>query len=488
VLDVSSLLQKPLDSVADHRQGGGVIVGPSGWADERNLGSGGPSDAGYFWAIGGNQDTIKELGILGCRNGVLDHRSAAERADVFSRDSLAATPGGDDGDFHLVVHMWNRLTRWFQFSDPRQYEQRRAELLRAAPIPVIWLLGKTGSGKSSIIRYLTGATAAEIGSGFRPQTRRTRVYDFPDETAPLIQFLDTRGLGEAEYDHQSDLTELEGRAHLLLVTVRLMDSATQELHQIWQRLRNRNPNLPVLLAVTAVHEAYPGQPHPADDMELGDWPSAAQQALEAQQQRFAGLYDQVVPIDLTQPEDGFQPPDFRGQKLKAALLELFPAAIRQTFYKLEQVNSALGDLQKQRCAPVIMAHSVLAASVAALPLPWLDMPVVLGIQTNLARKLAVIHQQSLDRSNLTQIMGLLGGSVAVQTGLRQGLKFIPYLGMAVNAASAFAITFAAGWTWQWYFSQKRQGHLPTSEEIQQQFRQQLQRGSEIWSESPGRQA
>jgi len=51
------------------------------------------------------------------------------------------------------------------------FDQQRRDAIKAAPIPLLWLFGKTGSGKSSIIRMLTGATEAEIGNGFRPQTK-----------------------------------------------------------------------------------------------------------------------------------------------------------------------------------------------------------------------------------------------------------------------------------------------------------------------------
>jgi hypothetical protein len=76
--------------------------------------------------------------------------------------------------------------------------------------PVVWPLGKVQSGKTSIIRELTQAGSAEIGGGFRACTRTARVFDFPRE-APIIRFLDTRGLGEVE-----DIGFCEGRSHLIL--------------------------------------------------------------------------------------------------------------------------------------------------------------------------------------------------------------------------------------------------------------------------------
>ena len=69
--------------------------------------------------------------------------------------------------------------------------------------PVVWLLGKVQSGKTSIIRELTQATDAEIGAGFAACTKTAQVFDFP-AAAPIIRFLDTRGLDEPGYDPAED--------------------------------------------------------------------------------------------------------------------------------------------------------------------------------------------------------------------------------------------------------------------------------------------
>ena len=101
--------------------------------------------------------------------------------------------------------MWNPLTLFYQNRASRnEFLRRRSELLAHAPIPCLWLLGKTGSGKTSIVRFLTGAPDAVIGKGFRPETRYSRLFSFPDEEVPIVRFLDTRGLGEAGYDAAAD--------------------------------------------------------------------------------------------------------------------------------------------------------------------------------------------------------------------------------------------------------------------------------------------
>ena len=90
----------------------------------------------------------------------------------------------------MKLPMLDLFKSWFGFGSltEEQFERQRAELLKKTPVPVIWLFGKTGSGKSSIVRYLTGATTAEIGNGFRPQTKASLQYDFPTSDQPIVKF------------------------------------------------------------------------------------------------------------------------------------------------------------------------------------------------------------------------------------------------------------------------------------------------------------
>lgn len=90
------------------------------------------------------------------------------------------------------------LWLWKQISpevDSRRVEEILAEARRSLPTPVFWMLGKVQQGKTSIIRALTGREDAEIGKGFRPCTRTSRVYAYPDEEGCFLRFLDTRRIG-----------------------------------------------------------------------------------------------------------------------------------------------------------------------------------------------------------------------------------------------------------------------------------------------------
>jgi uncharacterized protein (DUF697 family)/predicted GTPase len=368
-----------------------------------------------------------------------------------------------------------------------EFLRRRAELLAQAPIPYLWLFGKTGSGKTSIIRSLTGAENAVIGKGFRPQTRAAQLFSFPDDETPIVQFLDTRGIGEAHYDPAADLADFDAKAHLIIVTVRATDQATDEIVRPLRQIRQANRRRPVLLAVTCLHDAYPGRQHPDPDS-FDDSPRPLPESipedlrrvLAAHYARFDGLFDRAVPIDLTPASEGFAAPEFGAQRLKRAILDLLPSAYRQTLLQMEQLSAVLGKMHEERALPLILAHSVLAATAAAVPVPWVDIPVVIAIQSHLTWRLARINQQPLDAATLGQVGGAIGGRVAARLGIREALKLIPWVGVAVNAAAAFALTYASGWVWNWYFLEIRQGHVPSPDELRTMYRRELQKAMQVW--------
>src|SRR2546429_5117759 len=120
--------------------------------------------------------------------------------------------------------MLDRLRHWFSSERRDAQLQKRLKHLRdRMPVPVFWLLGKTQSGKTSLIKYLTGADRAEIGKGFQACTRFSEEYHFPTAETPLLSFLDTRGLDEPGYDASVDLAQFNSRAHVVIVTVRVLD-------------------------------------------------------------------------------------------------------------------------------------------------------------------------------------------------------------------------------------------------------------------------
>lgn len=397
--------------------------------------------------------------------------------------------------------MLDRIGNWVKskfvssMSD-EEFEAQRAEILKETPVPTIWLFGKTGSGKSSVVRFLTGADV-RVGTGFRPETRQSSRYDFPSAEHPVLQFFDTRGLGESEYDPAEDIAKFEESANLMLVTVRLTDNAMEPILRPLHRIRKAQPERPILLALTCLHETYPGRQHPGEDRfdavanlvasrpnsppdDPETLPEKLIVALRNQVNRFEKIADRIVPIDLTQPEDGFDEPNFGGERLKQAIIELLPKTYRHTFLALEESMHSLRDLHERRAMPYILSAASMSATAGAIPVPWIDLPVVAGIQSELIRRLSGIYKQPMDLQQFAKVAGAVSGPMLLRQSLREPLKIIPGVGSAANAALAFATTFALGKACCWYFGEVLAGHAPSKEELREKMADQMNVAKTVW--------
>ncbi len=392
-----------------------------------------------------------------------------------------------------------------------QFERKREELLKKIPVPVFWLFGKTGSGKSTIVRFITGSTQAEIGNGFQPQTKTSFRYDFPSSSQPLVRFLDTRGLGESGYDPKEDIESFDSSTHVVIVVVRVMDHALAEIIEPLRKIRAARPSRPIVLVLTCLHEAYPFEQHSNPDpfdvireskteeptppseekvdldrIESGRRSSSLavhpglQRSLREQEERFSGLVDRIVPIDLTPPEEGFEQPNFGGARLEEALIELLPAAYRQALIHLDDVRNSLRDLTAKQAMPTILTYSSLAATSAASPLPWVDIPLVMALQTRLIYLLADLYDQKMNAGLLVKMAGAVGGRLAVRFAIKAPLKFIPFVGQTANAAMAFAYTYSLGKACCWYFGEMKDGHVPSTDDLNRVWAEQMQHAVSVW--------
>jgi uncharacterized protein (DUF697 family) len=407
--------------------------------------------------------------------------------------------------------MLEKVRHWVDSHKDIQMQQRLELLRHRTPVPVFWLFGKTQSGKTSLIKYLTGADDAEIGHGFKPCTRYSRRYQFPTADAPLLTFLDTRGMDEPGYDPTEDLAQFHDVAHVVVVTVKAMDHSQERMLDQLRRIRKSKPNRPIVLVLTCLHEAYPQQQHPEPypfaspnlDLHQPSSPAPSQDGAQAgpdmsrvpepllrslreQMQRFGGLVDRVVPVDLTRPEEGFSNPTYGGEHLKQVLLEVLPGAFRHTLLSLDEVMRELQDLYARQALPRILGYSTMAATAGAIPIPWLDLLILPGIQSRMIYHLARFYGQPLSAARFLEVASTLGLGVVLRQASREVVKFIPYVGSVAGGAMAAASTFALGKAFCYYYSTIHQGHVPKPDDLRRYYREQLALAEQAWKSLRGK--
>jgi len=266
------------------------------------------------------------------------------------------------------------------------------------PVPVFWLLGKTQSGKTSIIQALTGSSLAEIGQGFRACTRSARVYDFPDADTAFIRFLDTRGLGESAYDPSDDIAWCQEQAHLLMVVIKAMDHELDAVVKAVRTVTDERSDWPVLVVQTCLHEGYSSkamdhvQPYPySGDVFDGQVPADLARSLQIQRECFNELNVHFAVVDFTQKDDGFEPRLYGLETLWDAIEKALPLGLRQILKQSPQQSDSLNDVYAEHARPHVIGYSVSAGLLAATPIPIVGAPLVIALQGKLFHSIASIY-------------------------------------------------------------------------------------------------
>ncbi len=328
----------------------------------------------------------------------------------------------------------------------------QAQKIQHEYLPTLWLLGKTGAGKSSFIQALTGLSSVEVGNGFEPCTMTAQVYDFPQQKA-VMRFLDTRGLGEADYDASEDIKEISKSGNAIVVVMKVdepeQSAVLDALKQI-KKSKNIEHLLLIHSAVLLTNEADRERQIAFNEMQVRDiWSNPFNS----------------VSVDFETAEGGV----YNEQLLISEVTKILP------ILGLLVEDKAHSDIENANFNQVQKEVLWYSGSAAASDLiPGLGLVTVPAIQAKMLHSLANQYGVQWNKRTFTELTGSLGSSFALQysakLGARQLIKLIPVYGQTIGAAAAasmsFATTYGLGRVACYYFYHKSKGE-PISEQVMQ---------------------
>jgi len=314
------------------------------------------------------------------------------------------------------------------------------------------------------------------------------MYTYGSEESPILYFLDTRGLGEVAYDPAEDMRMHESQAHCVMVVVKAMDMALECLEEPLAVIKKEHPEWKFLVVQTCLHEGYPADfrdhimPYPyqstwrkpVPEPEDARIPENLQRALAAQRERFAFLDATFVPVDFTLAGDGFTEADYGLAELWHVIDETILPGLHGAM-----TTGEYDDIYRTAAMRHVMSYAVLAGSAAAVPVPFVAMPVVLAIQAKMFHSVASVYGQPMTKSRIAELAGMFGVSYLSRMAGRELLKLIPVFGSAAGAAYVAGTTYAIGYTLCLYFSQVQRGKTPDSELFRKVYAEQTEKGKEM---------
>ncbi len=353
---------------------------------------------------------------------------------------------------------------WRQLSDVLFRPRVESLNIPSVQAPGFWLLGKTQSGKTSLVRALTGCSRAEIGNGFTPCTRQTAIYDFPAGDHPLIRFIDTRGLEETGYDPVDDIDYCRQQAQVLLVVMRALDMNQGALLAMVETLKQQRPDWPLIVVQSSLHEGYRrGQshvlPYPYDQ---DDWPrkipNELAQAIEYQRRWFRKIpVTGFVAVDFTLPEDELEPCDYGLDALWQQIDLAWPYGV----VGLLRGSAAHKDWQDHHARAAhshIIGYAV--ANVGLGAVPGAGLPLMLASLSKMLHSIASIYQLPLDKTLFTEFASLMGGGIGFAFAGRELIKLVPVYGWALAGVYSGATTYGLGKAFCVYLHARNRGAMP----------------------------
>lgn len=349
------------------------------------------------------------------------------------------------------------------------------ELLLDQRPPRFALVGRRGSGKSSLINALFDEQVAAVGHE-RAQTGAPEWFSY-EGTRGTLSLLDTRGFQEAHDPEQNDdadsalesiLDQLEAHcpdAILFLVKASeagaAMDGDLEHLTRVWKRLRRvHGAEVPVLAVVTQCDVLEPKvvRLHEPDDEDPDDYAEKIARVKRIERQVADQVRDASESLDealvatlgisayQSWRRDGSRRSDdrWRIQELVEVLYDKLPGEARLELVRLAQARK----LKRRVARALTSTVASVCALVAAAPIPGADILPITSLQVLLVSAIGYIGGRNLEPKTAAEFVAAAGVNVGAGFAMREAaralLKLVPGAGNLASAAIAFAGTMGIG--------------------------------------------
>ncbi|WP_103644616.1 YcjF family protein [Campylobacter concisus] len=304
----------------------------------------------------------------------------------------------------------------------------------------VLIVGKTGAGKSTLINAVFGDAVAKTGSG-KPITQEISEI----KVNKNFSIYDTKGLEmkdfKATYADIANFLEEDSKK-----------KAEEQIHVVWFCIAE--PSRRIEEGEKKLFELFKQK-----DYTIITVITKAQQDQDENNELFSDkvksefdikdeILQRVMALEIKDDDGNIKP--LKGiDELTKKTYDALPAASKQAFAKEQKYNKKI---KYEASLSIINAYSALAGGVAATPIPFSDIALLLPTQIGMITHITCNYGFEASAENITKLAtsfaAVAAGGFAVRAAVGSMLKFIPVAGTiaggAFNATIATSVTKLMG--------------------------------------------
>lgn len=378
-----------------------------------------------------------------------------------------------------VLSVLNQVLQIIPFSGNLQQSinniRSAAQALRP---PRIMVIGRTRSGKSSLINAICGFKVAQV-SHVKPETGKAEWKTYCHDGIEVVRILDTRGLQEAETPRKNDpartpfqsiknaLREEYPDIILLVCKATEVNAAIEEdlniCDVVIQEIKNKDiyvyEQLSIIGVLTQCDQVAPSRADlfgndektEAKMLNIDECVKSFSKHIQ-KKAKLSHCFKTVIPTsadaEYEEGDSGLILPyeDYRWNidKLIETMMEYTPKERRGSLARMGRIKAT-----QLTVAETIKGFCVTAATAVSInPIPGTSIPAVLAIQTFMVMYIAWLSGRSFSQETIKDFVVTSGVGVGVNAGTVAladvALKFFPGVGSLISAAGGATATQGLG--------------------------------------------